>query len=62
MESQFFCMIDIPAHGGAPQYQVWLQKFVYKQSADWEPVFVTSITIYSPDPWRHHSAFPFVVK
>ena len=26
----------IPAHGGAPQYQVWLQKVAYKHSAKWE--------------------------
>ena len=25
-----FFLHDIPAHGGAPQYQVWLQKVAYK--------------------------------
>ena len=40
---------DILAHGGAPQYQVWLQTVAYKHSADWEQVFVTSVTSLTPE-------------
>ena len=40
---------DIPAHGSAPQCQVWLQKVAYKHSADWEQVFVTSVTSLTPE-------------
>ena len=40
---------DIPAHGGAPQYQVWLQKVVYKHSAKWEQICVMSITSLTPE-------------
>ena len=39
---------DIPAHGGLPQYQVWLQKVAYKHSADWKQIFVTSVTALTP--------------
>ena len=35
---------DIPAHGGAPQSEVWLQKVAYKHSAEWEQIRVTSVT------------------
>ena len=38
----------IPAHGGAPQYQVWLQKVAYKHSAEWEQICVTSVTSLTP--------------
>ena len=56
----FFSPHAFADHGEAPEYQVWLQIFGYKHSADWEQIFVTSIT--SLTPWRHYSAFPFVVK
>ena len=40
---------DISAHGGTPQYQVWLQKVTNKHSADWEQIFVTSVTSLTPE-------------
>ena len=40
---------DIPAYGGAPEYQVWLQKVAYKHSAEWEQIFVTSVTSLTPE-------------
>ena len=39
IESHF--LHDIPAHGGAPKYQVWLQKVANKHSAEWEQICVT---------------------
>ena len=47
IESHFFH--EILAHGGAPQNQVWLQKVGYKPSADWEQVFVMSVTSLIPE-------------
>ena len=44
-----FFLHDIPAHGSAPQYQVWLQKVAYKHSADWEQIFVMSVTALTPE-------------
>ena len=40
---------DILAHGGAPQYQVWLQKTANKHSAEGEQICVTSITSLTPE-------------
>ena len=40
---------DILAHGGAPQYHVWLQKVANKHSANWEQIFVTSVTSLTPE-------------
>ena len=40
---------DILAHGGPPQYQVWLQKFANKHSAEWEQICVTSVTSLTPE-------------
>ena len=45
---QFF-LNDIPVHGGVPQYQVWLQKVVYKHSAKWEQICVMSVTSLTPE-------------
>ena len=40
---------DIPAHGGAPQYQIWLQNVAKKHSAEWEQICVTSVTSLTPE-------------
>ena len=45
----FFFSHDIPAHGGPPQYQVWLQKVAKKHSAEWEQICVTSVTSLTPE-------------
>ena len=60
IESHFF-FNDIPVHGGAPQYQVWLQKIANKHSAEWEQICVTSVTSLTPEDTTD-SAFPFQVK
>ena len=36
---------DIPAHGGAPQYQVWLQKVAY----EWVQICIMSIIFLNPE-------------
>ena len=52
---------DIPAHGGAPQYHVWLQKVAYKHSAEWEQIRVTSVTSgLTTEVWPQ--LFPFCSK
>ena len=48
IEYHFFAH-DIPAHGGAPKYQVWLQKIANKHSAEWEQICVTSVTSLTPE-------------
>ena len=40
---------DIPAHGGVPQYQVWLQKVAKKHSAEGAQICVTSVTSLTPE-------------
>ena len=40
---------DIPAYGDASQYQVWSQKVAYKHSANWEQIFVRSVTSLTPE-------------
>ena len=49
IESLLFFSQDIPVHGGAPQYHVWLQKVAYKHSAEWEQICVTSVTSITPE-------------
>ena len=48
---------DIPAHGGAPQYQVWLQKIANKHSAEWEQICVMSVTFLTPEDTTVFSHF-----
>ena len=57
IESHF--LHDIPAHGGAPQYQIWLQKIANKHSAEWEQICVTSVTSLTPEDT---TVFPFSSK
>ena len=40
---------DIPAHGCAPQYQVWLHKVANKHSAEWGQICVKSVTSLTPE-------------
>jgi len=48
-QNPIFFLHDIPAHGGAPQCQVWLQKIANKHSAEWEQICVTSVTSLTPE-------------
>ena len=45
----FFFLHDIPAHGGAPQYQVWLQKNALPAIASANTEIVWSIVLFQKD-------------